>query len=82
MQQLTVHILDNKIAFFIDLATNLGFEVENNIQTNVLTERQMELVDEARKNIKENPEQFLDWDSCKLRRVGSMYSILRSFFWK
>ena len=65
MQQLTVHIPDNKIAFFIDLATNLGFVVENNIQTNILTERQVELVNEARKSIKENPDQFLDWDEVR-----------------
>ena len=65
MQQLTVHIPDSKIAFFIDLATNLGFAVENNIQTSVLTAKQIELVNEARKNITENPDQFLDWDEAR-----------------
>ncbi len=65
MQQLTIHVPDNKIAFFIDLATNLGFEVENNIQQNVLTDRQIELVNEARKKITSNPEQFLDWEDVR-----------------
>lgn len=32
MQQLTVNIPDNKIAFFMDLAKNLGFTIENSIQ--------------------------------------------------
>jgi hypothetical protein len=65
MQQLTVHVPDNKIAFFIDLATNLGFVVENNIQQNILTEKQIELVNEARKNITAHPELFLDWEEAR-----------------
>lgn len=52
---------NNKIDFFIDLATNLGFRIENNLQKNVLTQMQIELVEKARKNIKDNPESFLDW---------------------
>ena len=65
MAQLTVHIPDNKIEFFIDLATNLGFRIENNLQKNVLTPKQIELVDEARKNIKDNPDSFLDWEEAR-----------------
>jgi hypothetical protein len=65
MQQLTVNIPDNKIAFFIDLAKNPGFTIENSQQKNVLTQRQIDLVNEARKQIKENPGSFLDWDDAR-----------------
>jgi len=71
MAQLTVHIPNNKIDFFIDLATNLGFRIENNLQKNVLTQMQIELVEKARKNIKDNPESFLDWEEArKTLKVG------------
>jgi hypothetical protein len=49
---------DDKIDFFIDLAANPGFEIENKTQINILTEQQIELVTEASRNIKENPGQF------------------------
>lgn len=65
MQRLTIHIPDNKIAFFTDLVNNLGFTIESNIQKNVLTEKQVGLVNEARKQIKENPDHFLDWDEAR-----------------
>lgn len=61
MQQLTVHIPDNKIAFFMDLVKNLGFTVEKS----VLTNKQIELVNDARSNIKDDPDQFLDWDEVR-----------------
>ncbi len=65
MQQLTVHIPESKVDFFMDLAKNLGFKVENNVQKNVLTEKQIELVKEARKKIKDEPSEFLDWDDVR-----------------
>ena len=65
MQRLTINIPDNKMAFFIDLANNLGFTIENNIQKNVLSEKQIDLVNDARKQIKENPEQFSDWEEVR-----------------
>jgi len=65
MQQLTINIPDNKIAFFMDLAKNLGFTIENTKQKNILTEKQIELVNEARKQIKENPDSFTDWDDAR-----------------
>lgn len=61
MQQLTVHIPDNKITFFMDLAENLGFTVEKS----VLTNKQIELVNDARSKIKDDPDQFLDWDEVR-----------------
>ena len=39
--------------------------VENPIQENILTEKQIELVNEARKQIKENPDQFSDWEEAR-----------------
>jgi len=65
MQQLIVNIPDSKIAFFMDLAKNLGFTVENSTEKNVLTDKQIDLVKDARKQIKENPDSFLDWDEAR-----------------
>jgi len=65
MQQLIVNIPDSKIAFFIDLAKHLGFTVENSTEENVLTAKQIDLVKEAHKQIKENPDSFLDWDEAR-----------------
>ena len=65
MQQLTVNIPDNKIDFFMDLAKNLGFTIENKKEKNVLTKKQIDLVNEARKKIKENPDHFLDWEEAR-----------------
>lgn len=62
MQQLIVNIPDNKIAFFLDLAKNLGFTIENRIQKNVLTEKQIDLINDAHNQIKENPDHFSDLD--------------------
>ncbi len=65
MQQLTINVPDNKIAFFMDLAKNLGFTIESNIKENILSDRQIELVNEARKQIEENPESYLDWEEAR-----------------
>ena len=62
MQQLTVNIPDNKVGFFMDLAKNFGFTIENTAGKNVLSQRQIELVKEARNQIKDNPDRFSDWD--------------------
>ncbi len=48
----------------MDLAKNLGFTVEKR-EKNVLNKEQIELVNEARKQIKENPDSFLDWDEAR-----------------
>jgi hypothetical protein len=39
MQHLTVHIPDNKIDMFMDLAKRLGVTVENQLSKNILTDR-------------------------------------------
>ncbi len=70
MQQLTVSVPDNKIAFFMDLAKNLGFSVQH-APKDMLTEKQVEMVNEARKGIKDNPSSFLDWDDArKMLKIG------------
>lgn len=65
MQQLTVHIPESKVDFFRDLVKNLGFKVEDNLQKNVLTEQQIKLVNDARRKIKDAPDQFSDWDDVR-----------------
>ena len=65
MQKLTVNIPDNKLTFFTDLVHNLGFKVDKGVQKDRLTAKQIELVNEARKQIKENPDQFLDWEDVR-----------------
>ena len=65
MQQFTIHIPDNKIDFFTDLVANLGFTIETSIQKNVLTEKQIDLVNDARKQITENPDRFIDWEEAR-----------------
>ncbi|MES2703943.1 MAG: hypothetical protein V4649_14985 [Bacteroidota bacterium] len=63
MQQLTVHIPDNKIAFFIELTQSLGFQVDK--PQAVLSGRQMEEVMEQHNKIKNEPTDFLDWDEAR-----------------
>lgn len=65
MQQVIVNVPDKKVAFFEDLTKNLGFTIEKKPSSGVLTKKQIALVDEARKKIKERPEEFLDWDKAK-----------------
>jgi|LakMenE18May11ns_1017448.scaffolds.fasta_scaffold6355273_1 uncharacterized protein YpuA (DUF1002 family) len=65
MQHLTVHIPDNKIDMFMDLAKRLGVTVENQLSKNILTDRQIELVDEARNAITNDPNVFLDWEDVR-----------------
>ena len=45
----------------MDLAKNLGFTIETSTAKNVLSQRQIELAKEARKQIKDYPDSFLDW---------------------
>jgi hypothetical protein len=65
MQHLTVHIPDNKFDIFMDLAKQLGVTVENQLSKNILTDRQIELVDEARNAITNDPNIFLDWEDVR-----------------
>ena len=44
---------------------NIGFKVDKGVQKDILTAKQIELVNEARKQIKENPDQFLDWEDVR-----------------
>ncbi len=49
----------------MDLAKNLGFTIEKSAQKNVLTEKQIDLVNQARMQLKENPAGYLDWDEAR-----------------
>jgi hypothetical protein len=63
MQQLTIEIPDNKIAFFLELANSLGFKVYNN--KNILNRDQIDLVNDERRKIKKAPGHFLDWEEAR-----------------
>ena len=65
MQQLTVQVPDNKMAFFLELVHNLGFIAGNNKQKEVLTAQQIEEVNAERQKIKDNPDYLLDWDEAR-----------------
>lgn len=67
MQNLTVKIPDNKLAFFLELVNSLGFvKVEKEeAATNVLSQEQINLVEEERRNIKNNPDYLLDWNEVR-----------------
>jgi hypothetical protein len=65
MRELTIHVPDNKVALFMELADNLGIKVDKSIQKNILTSEQIALVNEERKKIKENPDQFTDWEHAR-----------------
>ena len=65
MQQVIINIPDNKMAFFTDLAKNLGFTIEKSKHKSVLTEKQIDLVNQARQQLKENPDSYLDWDEAR-----------------
>lgn len=64
MQNLTVKIPDDKLAFFLELVNNLGFvKVEKQEHSaNVLSQEQIKLVEEERKKIKYIPNYLLDWN--------------------
>lgn len=67
MQNLTVKIPDNKLAFFLELIDSLGFvkvEKEEAVN-NVLSQEQVKLVEEERKKIMDNPDYLLDWNKAR-----------------
>lgn len=67
MQNLTVKIPDNKLAFFLELVNSLGFvKVEKQeAPATVLSQEQVKLVEEERKKIKNNPDYLLDWNEAR-----------------
>jgi len=65
MQQVTINVPDNKLDFFKELIHNLGFTQKETTSQNVLTPRQIQLVEETRKQIKENPDTLLDWEDIQ-----------------
>jgi len=67
MQNLTVKIPDNKLAFFLELVNSLGFvKVEKQeAPATVLSQEQVKLVEEERQKIKNNPDYLLDWNEAR-----------------
>lgn len=67
MQNLTVKIPDNKLAFFLELVNSLGFvKVEKHeAVAQVLSNEQIKLVEEERQKIKQNFDYLLDWNDAR-----------------
>ncbi len=65
MQELKVQVPESKMAFFLELAHNLGFIVDNSSSTAILSKQQIEEVEIERRKIKEAPNYLLDWDEAR-----------------
>lgn len=67
MQNITVKIPDNKLAFFLELVNSLGFvKVEKEeAALSVLSQEQIKQVEEERNNIMNNPDYLLDWNEAR-----------------
>ena len=67
MQNLTVKIPDNNLAFFLELVNSLGFvKVEKQeAPAQVLSKEQIKLVEEERQKVKQNPDYLLDWNEAR-----------------
>ena len=65
MQQLIVHIPDARVSFFLELARNLGIEVEGDARPSILSAAEIELVEDERRKIKEDPDYLLDWEKVR-----------------
>ncbi len=65
MQKLTIQIPDNKITFFTELVNALGFKVDKSTPKSILTPEQIELVKIECKKIKDDPDDFKDWEDVR-----------------
>jgi hypothetical protein len=67
MQNLTLKIPDNKLDFFLELIDSLGFVkvVTDDASSIVLSQEQINQVEEERKKIKNNPDYLLDWNKAR-----------------
>jgi len=67
MKNLTVKVPDHKLDFFLELIHDLGFvKVETQESANsVLSQEQIQLVNEERIKIKNNPDYLIDWNKAR-----------------
>jgi len=66
MQNLTIKIPDNKVAFFLELIHNLGFvKIDKQENVPVLSQEQIQLVEEERIKIRQNPDYLLNWEQAR-----------------
>ncbi len=66
MKQITLHIPDGKLHFFMELLQSLGFvELNEPKESFILSEEQKEIVDVELEKIKNDPQYLLDWNSVK-----------------
>ena len=59
MQEVTLKIPDQKLAFFLELIKQLGLEVSEGV---IISEEQMNMVRERIRKSNQNPERLLDWE--------------------
>jgi hypothetical protein len=57
----------NNLAFFLELVRSLGFVKveEQEVPATILSQKQIILVEEERKKIKNNPDYLLDWKEAR-----------------
>lgn len=67
MQNITLKIPDNKVAFFLELVKNLGFAKVEQEEFITLSEKQIQSIEKEREKIKANPDYLLDWEEAKTK---------------
>jgi len=65
MEQITINVPDNKVAFFKNLIKELKLEQVENRGINMLTSNQKLLIKKELKEITENADNLLDWETVK-----------------
>lgn len=66
MKQITLHVPDSKLQFFMELLQNLGFiEMDETKEGFIISEEQKRLVNFELEKIKNDPHYLLDWNSVK-----------------
>ncbi len=63
--QLTVHVPDNRLAFFMELVESLGFKVEKNTEHAYPSQEQIDMAMIEHKKIQEDPSYCLDWEEAR-----------------
>lgn len=65
MQHLMLQIPDNKIDFFMELVNSLGFVKVDKKASGVLSPKQMEMLEETRRKVKDHPDSLIDWETAQ-----------------
>lgn len=65
MKQITIEIPESQYGFFLQLMKKLGFNKKNKTDDFVLSPAHKKIVDDALKDMEENPTHEKDWNSIK-----------------